>query len=166
MKTSLAQQLALALLTRRLTVATAESCTGGLVSDCITDVPGSSHYFRGGIVAYSNTAKEKLLGVDANTLAQHGAVSRETAEEMADGARRVFGTDLAVSITGIAGPDGGTPEKPIGLAWIGVSSTHGSKAFRCLWKGDRRTNKEASAHEALSRLLQLAESLPPRDSAE
>jgi nicotinamide-nucleotide amidase len=103
---------------KKLTLALAESCTGGLVGHRLTDVPGSSDYFLGGIVAYSYEAKEKLLGVHHDTLYDHGAVSPETAIEMARGARRVLGADIGLSVTGIAGPGGGLPDKTVGLVYI------------------------------------------------
>jgi len=150
------EQLAACLSKKKLTVATAESCTGGQVSDRITNLAGASNFFLGGIVAYSNQAKLSLLGVDEATLNQHGAVSRETALEMAVGARRVFSADLAVSITGIAGPEGGTAEKPVGLTWIGISSEAGASAVRHIWDGDRLANKRSSANAALNLLLEAA----------
>jgi PncC family amidohydrolase len=132
-----------------LKLATAESCTGGLVADRITDVPGSSDYFRGGIVAYAYEAKVALLGVSWNTLRSHGAVSRETVIEMARGARTALGADIAVSVSGIAGPGGGLPDKPVGTTWFGLSTTEGDWARKFVWEGDRRANKEASAEAAL-----------------
>ena len=134
---------------RGLKLATAESCSGGLIADRITDVPGSSDYFRGGIVAYAYEAKVALLGVSWNTLRSHGAVSRETVVEMARGARIALGADVAVSVSGIAGPGGGLPGKPIGTTWIGLSSTEGDWARNFIWDGDRRANKQFSADAAL-----------------
>ncbi len=106
---------------RGLSVATAESCTGGLVAQRITDVPGSSAYFRGGVVAYSNEAKAELLGVPAAEIETHGAVSEPVVRAMAEGARDRFASDLAIATSGISGPDGGTPEKPVGLVWIAIA---------------------------------------------
>src|SRR5512137_2989636 len=106
---------------KKLKLATAESCTGGLVSDRITNIPGSSDYFLGGIVAYAYEAKVNLLGVSWKTLEEHGAVSRQVVLEMARGARRVLHTDLAVSVSGIAGPGGEKDEKPVGTTWIGLA---------------------------------------------
>lgn len=144
-----------ALLQRGWTLATAESCTAGLVSHHITNVPGSSEYFVGGIVAYSNAAKANLLGVHQSTLDSQGAVSRETALEMARGVRRALEADVGVSVTGIAGPGGGTPEKPVGLTWVAVSSLIGERVGRHIWKGDRAANKARSAEAAMALLLEL-----------
>jgi len=141
------------LVQRGMTVALAESCTGGLVASTLTDVPGSSDYFLGGVVAYSNQAKEKLLRVRHETLLTHGAVSEQTAREMARGARRIFGADVALSVTGIAGPGGGTLEKPVGLTYIALSATDVETCEQHIWKGDRWGNKAQSAQAAL-RLLQ------------
>ena len=143
-----------ALRARRLTLALAESCTGGLIGHRLTNVAGSSDYFLGGIVAYAYEAKERLLGVHHETLYQHGAVSRETAIEMARGARVALGADVGVSVTGIAGPAGGLPDKPVGLTWVAVSTRDGERAEQFLWKGDRLANKEQSAEAALLLLLE------------
>ncbi len=137
------------LLARHLTLATAESCTGGLIGHRLTEVPGSSDYFLGGIIAYSNTAKEKLLGVPAETLRVHGAVSEATARAMARGARRALGADVGVAVTGIAGPGGGTPDKPVGLTWLALSALEAELAEQHVWEGDRHANKRQSAEAAL-----------------
>lgn len=137
---------------RGLSLAVAESCTGGLVADAITDVSGSSGYFAGGVVSYSNDAKERLLGVPPDVLAAHGAVSAQVAKAMADGARERFGTDLAGAVTGIAGPDGGSAAKPVGLTYVAVADAGGVDVRRHVWSGDRADNKRASA-EALLELL-------------
>lgn len=132
------------------TICTAESCTGGLVIHRLTNVPGSSDYVVGGVVAYSNQVKQSLLHVRPGTLIAHGAVSEETAKEMAVGARALFGANVAVSITGIAGPGGGTPEKPVGLTYIGLSAADNILIVqRHVWKGDREAIKNASAQAAL-----------------
>jgi PncC family amidohydrolase len=136
-----------------LKIATAESCTGGLVAHRITNMPGSSDYFLGGVVAYANEAKVAQLGVSWETLKSNGAVSRETALEMARGAREALGAEIAVSVTGIAGPGGGMPEKPVGSTWIGLSTPDGEWARHFVWTGDRLTNKELSAEAALRLLL-------------
>ena len=151
-------QLAAALLARRQTLATAESCTGGLVGAALTGLPGSSAWYLGGVVAYANELKIRLLGVPAEILAAHGAVSLETARAMAEGARAATGADFAVSITGIAGPDGGTKEKPVGLAYIGVAAPHGTAAFKHRFSGSRADVRHAAAETALRHLLDGLES--------
>ncbi len=138
-------------------VATAESCTGGLVSDRITNVSGSSAYFPGGVVAYSYEAKASLLGVSWGTLNTLGAVSEETVLEMARGARKIFEADIAVSISGIAGPGGDTPEKPVGTTWIGLSTFKGEWARHFLWDGDREENKHYSSEAALQFIIDFLE---------
>jgi PncC family amidohydrolase len=138
-------------------LATAESCTGGLIADRITDTPGSSDYFLGGVVAYSNALKEALLGVRHETLLAHGAVSEPTARQMAHGARQRLGADVALAVTGIAGPTGGTSEKPVGLVYLALSAPDADLCERHIWHGDRRSNKEASAAAALSLLLRYLE---------
>lgn len=134
-----------------------ESCTGGLVSHLLTQVAGASEYFLGGVVAYSNQAKQNLLGVDALTLAEHGAVSPETAREMARGTRSAFLVHVGLSVTGIAGPEGGSEDKPVGLTYIGVVTPEGEWVERYLWSGDREANKQASAVAALELLLQAVQ---------
>jgi nicotinamide-nucleotide amidase len=141
---------------RKQRLATAESCSGGLIAHRITNVPGSSDYFLGGVVTYANEAKMALLGVRAETLAAHGAVSEETAREMCEGVRARFGADYGVACTGIAGPGGGTPEKPVGLVYIGAAGPAGAHFIaRCEFKGDRMSIKEQTAARALSLLLEL-----------
>jgi nicotinamide-nucleotide amidase len=137
---------------RKETLALAESCTGGLIANQITNVPGASKMFKGGIVAYSNEAKEKFLGVRARTLKQHGAVSEEVAAEMAAGARKQFGADYAVSVTGIAGPTGGTKEKPTGTVFMAVAGTFGTIVERHLNPFSRQEFKEITARQALELL--------------
>ncbi len=140
------------LLKHKLTLALAESCTGGLVGHRITDVPGSSAYLMGGIVAYSYDAKELLLGVRHNTLYDHGAVSAETAIEMARGARRALGSDIGISVTGIAGPGGGLPGKPVGSVYICLSARDFERVEQFVWDKDRSGNKWASSEAALQML--------------
>ena len=135
------------------TLVMAESCTGGLASNRLTDVPGSSGYFIAGVVAYSNDVKKELLGVTENTIKKHGAVSREVARAMAEGARSAFRSDIAASITGIAGPGGGSRKKPVGLAFLGFTSGKISKSKRVLFAGDRRTLKESFAQALLEFIL-------------
>ncbi len=132
-----------------LTVSTAESCTGGLIGKMLTEVSGASSCYGFGFVTYANEAKMQLLGVKSETLEKYGAVSEETAKEMAEGARRVSGSDIAVSVTGIAGPTGGTDEKPVGLVYIGVSDKDGTEAFRFVQHGDRERVRNKSALCAL-----------------
>ena len=139
-----------------LSLAAAESCTGGLVAARLTSVPGSSEVFRGGVVAYDDVVKKEQLGVPEEILAAHGAVSAETAEAMAAGARRAFGTDVAVSVTGIAGPGGGTPEKPVGLVFLHAQSPDGDKRLEIHFPGDReavRRRATAAALHLVRRLL-------------
>ena len=133
---------------KKLNLATAESCTGGLLADRITNVPGSSEYFQGGVVAYSYEAKVALLDVSWDTLRAHGAVSKEVVIEMARGARMALGADIAVSVSGIAGPGGGLPDKPVGTTWIGLSSNTGDWARLFEWDGDRLQNKAFSVDAA------------------
>jgi PncC family amidohydrolase len=134
---------------RGLTLATAESSTGGLVAHRITRVSGSSSYYLGGFVTYANEAKEALVGVRHETLLAHGAVSEETAQEMACGARERLGADLGIATTGIAGPTGGTPEKPVGLVYVALSAADVQLCERHVWQGDRMANNQQSAEAAL-----------------
>jgi PncC family amidohydrolase len=136
-----------------MNLVTAESCTGGLLAHRITNVSGSSAYYLGGFVAYADQVKAEFLGVRRETLSVHGAVSEETAREMATGARQRMGADVALSITGIAGPTGGTPEKPVGLAYVTLSAADVEICRRHIWQGDRLANKQQSAEAALELLL-------------
>ena len=138
---------------RGLKLALAESCTGGLLADRITNISGSSEYFLGGVVAYAYSAKANLLGVSWETLNSKGAVSRETVLEMARGAQRVFGADIAASISGIAGPGGGTFDKPVGTTWIGLATPDGEWAQCFQFSGTREENKASAADAALQRVL-------------
>ena len=142
---------------RGLTVSVAELCTGGLLGDCLTDVPGSSDYFLGGVLSYSNDAKHRLLGVSDETLATHGAVSAVCAREMAQGVRRLLHSDVGISVTGIAGPGGGTDGKPKGLTYLCLATADREIDRSELWQGDRRANKESSALVALHMLLDYLE---------
>jgi len=151
---SLAQTVGELLRQRHLTLAVAESCTGGLLGCHLTNIPGSSEYFEGGVIAYSYQAKKRILGVPASTLTQYGAVSPETAKAMAQGVRRLLRTDLALSITGIAGPAGATPDKPVGLAYVALSSADGDECRRHVWSGDRWENRRLSVRAALDLLEQ------------
>ena len=141
-----------------MSLATAESCTGGLIGDRITDIPGSSDYYLGGVIAYANRTKEHILGVNSETLERYGAVSRETVIEMAQGARQALGAQIAISVSGVAGPGGGTPEKPVGLVWIGLSAPDGEQAWRFIWPGDRRQVKSQTAEQAFGLLLAYLQS--------
>jgi PncC family amidohydrolase len=136
-----------------LTLAVAESCTGGRICDRLTDVPGSSEHFKGGIVVYSNDSKVKFLGVSQETLKAHGAVSEECAREMASGVARTFGADVGISVTGIAGPGGATPQKPVGLVFIGMAMKKEQAVFRYLFDGDRRSIKAQATEQALRLVL-------------
>jgi PncC family amidohydrolase len=149
------------LIARGFKLAVAESCTGGLIAHRITNVPGSSTYFMGGITAYTYEAKARLLGVEWETLQTFGAVSRETVLEMARGVRQVLAADVGLSVSGIAGPGGGTPEKPVGLVWIGLSMPWVEDAWEFIWKGDRLKNKELSAEKALEILIDYLRQTPP-----
>ena len=126
-----------ALINAGMTIAVAESCTGGGVGEAITAVAGSSGVFLGGVIAYANDVKRNVLGVPAAVLDAHGAVSEETARAMTDGVKRLCGADVAIAVTGIAGPDGGTPEKPVGTVWFGLSDPRGIRAVRRLFGGER-----------------------------
>lgn len=151
---SLEVQIGEILKTQQWTVATAESCTGGLIGDLITNISGSSGYFMGGIISYSNEAKMRLLNVREETLIAVGAVSEEVAHQMAQNARTIFNTTFALSVTGIAGPMGGTAEKPLGLTYIGLATPENVTVKRFVWTGNRTENKESSANAALDMLLQ------------
>ena len=156
----LAARLRAACVARGLTVATAESCTGGLVAHALTEVPGSSVYLRGGVVAYSDGVKTALLDVSPEVLAAHGAVSAQVAVAMADGARRRLGTDLGVGVTGVAGPDGGSEAKPVGLVYVAVAGEASHVVRRFLWPHDRSGNKVASAAAAIAMLIEAADVAP------
>ena len=142
---------------RGFKLAVAESCSGGLLADHITDIPGSSDYFVGGVVAYAYEAKVALLHVSWDTLRVHGAVSRQTVIEMARGVRTALGTDIGVSVSGIAGPAGGLPGKPVGTTWLGLSARDGDWAREFVWNGERRNNKESSAQAAMQFVLDYLE---------
>lgn len=149
---ALAARIQEACLAARIRVAVAESCTGGRVGDALTDVAGSSAYLAGAIVAYEDAAKVRLLGVPEAVLAAHGAVSAQVAIAMAEGARTRLGVDVAVAVTGIAGPGGATPAKPVGLTYVAAADGEGSVVRRFGWTGDREANKASSARAALELL--------------
>jgi PncC family amidohydrolase len=136
------------------TLSTAESCTGGLIGHLVTEVSGSSDYYLGGVVAYANQIKQGVLGVRRETLATAGAVSCETAMQMARGVRDLMGADYALSVTGIAGPTGGTPDKPVGLTYIALVGPDLEQCERHVWTQDRAGNKEATARRALRMLIE------------
>jgi PncC family amidohydrolase len=141
----------------------AESCTGGLVGHRITNVAGSSEYFMGGVISYSYEAKVAVLGVSWDTLRTFGAVSRETVLEMAHGAKKLFDAHIAVSISGIAGPGGGTADKPVGTTWVALVAENGEWTRKFQFHGGREQNKAASAEAALQMLLEyLLGKLPPQ----
>ena len=149
---TVAEKLVELLKAQGLTCATAESCTGGGVGSAITAVPGSSAVFVGGVISYANEVKRDVLGVKAETLATVGAVSSETAALMAEGARKLLKTDLAVSLTGIAGPGGGSDEKPVGLVWFGLATKGGVRTEKCIFRGDRAQVRAQAITHALGML--------------
>jgi len=158
MTQSLEARVGALLRARGWTVCAAESCTGGLIMHRLTNIAGSSAYVLGGVVSYSNEAKQKLIGVQEATLKAFGAVSEQTAAEMVLGVRALFDADIAVSVTGIAGPGGGTPDKPVGLTFIGlVWRDQPPQVRQHVWRGDREAIKTASANAALEWILQVAE---------
>lgn len=158
---ALAEQAGRALLAAGLRVATAESCTGGGVAAALTDVPGSSQWFERGYVTYSNAAKQQDLGVYPEVLERQGAVSAAVVEQMAAGAVRASGADLAVALSGIAGPDGGSEEKPVGLVWIAVARRGGvPRASHCQFPGNRAEVRSKAVAEALRLIIQAARSAP------
>lgn len=154
---ALAERLQGVCLGRGLTIALAESCTGGMIAAAITSVPGSSGYFLGGVVSYSDAAKTSTLDVTAAALAAHGAVSAQVAKAMATGARARFAASLAASITGVAGPDGGSEAKPVGLTYVGLAGGDAVAVRRFTFAGDRDGNREAAALAALEWLIERAE---------
>ena len=138
-----------------LSLALAESCTGGMIAETITNVAGASDIFYGSAVTYVNSAKEHILGVARETLEKHGAVSSECAAGMADGARRVYGADVAMSVTGIAGPGGGSEAKPVGTVWFGLATKDGVETFRRRFDGDRAAVRRQTVAEVLRRLAEV-----------
>ena len=139
------------------TISTAESCTGGLIASMITSVPGSSEYYLGSVVSYANSVKQEVLGVPAETIQEFGAVSSECVGAMAEGVRKLTGTDFSVATSGIAGPGGGSAEKPVGLVWIGVSSQSGTQTYKLNFNSDRKRNIERFASSALYKILKKLE---------
>ena len=153
---TVAEKLVALLQARGLVCACAESCTGGGVGSAITAVPGSSAVFAGGVISYANEVKRDVLGVAQETLDRHGAVSSETACEMASGARRLTRADLAVSVTGVAGPGGGSADKPVGLVWFGLSSALGTRTEKAIFRGDREQVRAQAVVHALGMLTAAA----------
>jgi PncC family amidohydrolase len=150
----LSQRVGRLLSEHNLTIATAESCTGGLLGHILTSVSGSSGYYLGGVIAYSNPVKEAMLGVRHETLLDYGAVSEQTAVQMATGVRERIGSSIGLSTTGIAGPTGGTPTKPVGLVYIGISMGEQTEAFECHFQGGREAVKESTVKTLLEKLLE------------
>lgn len=144
--------------TRGLMLASAESCTGGRIGAALTAIAGSSDAYAGGVIAYQNSVKEKLLGVPADILHRHGAVSEPVVRAMAAGARMALGADWAVSTSGVAGPGGGSSEKPVGLVWIGIANPNQTWAFQYFFSGERNAVQSESVYTAMGLLLQLIES--------
>ncbi len=147
---ALAQAVVARLQQRAWHITTAESCTAGMLGALLTAVSGASAVFDGGVISYANGVKERLLGVRSDTLAQFGAVSAQVAEQMANGALHLMGADLALSITGLAGPTGATPEKPVGLVYLGLATKNGVFSRRCFFLGDRQSVRAQSAAAALA----------------
>jgi len=147
---SLEQEIGNLLRQKGLTLGVVESASGGLISHRITNVPGSSDYYKGSITAYSNEVKIKVVGVREDTINRYGAVSSQVAEEMAQGGRKILATDICLADTGIAGPSGATPGKPAGLFYIGLSHRAGTYSQKHIFHGDREQNKQSAAEAALS----------------
>ena len=145
---------------KRLTLGTVESATGGLIAGRITAVPGSSDYFLGAIVSYGNAVKQRCVGVKKEALEEHGAVSSQVAEQMAAGGRRVLKVDVCLSDTGIAGPGGATPGKPVGLFYLGLADQDGAGVRKHVFNGTREENRQAAAEAALAWLKEYLEALP------
>ncbi len=160
-ESSLAAELCRSLEERSYLLATAESCTGGLLSHWITNVPGSSASYLGGVIAYHNAVKESLLRVPSALIEEHGAVSAPVARAMALGVRDLLGAHIGVAITGIAGPTGAVPGKPVGTVFVAISTPEGESSRRYQWPGDRIANKESSARAALRFLLEAIERTTP-----
>jgi nicotinamide-nucleotide amidase len=156
---SLEQEIGNLLRRKALTLGVVESATGGLVSHRITNTPGSSDYYKGSITAYSNEVKVRMLGVKEETINRSGAVSAEVAEEMAEGGRRLLAVDICLADTGIAGPTGASPEKPLGLFYIGLSHKGGTLSRKHIFHGDREQNKQSASDAALSWLKEYLLSL-------
>jgi nicotinamide-nucleotide amidase len=156
---SLEQEIGALLRQKGLTLGVIESASGGLISHRITNIPGSSDYYKGSVTAYSNEVKSKVVGVKGATLKRYGAVSHQVAEEMAQGGRKILGADICLADTGIAGPSGATPGKPVGLFYIGLSHKGGTFSRKHNFHGDRQQNKQSAAEAALGWLKEYLISL-------
>ncbi|MFA5033823.1 MAG: CinA family protein [bacterium] len=152
---NLSKELARILKEKKLTISVVESCSGGLIQKIITDTAGSSEYFLGGVVAYSNELKEKLIGVKHSTLLKYGAVSKETSVELANGITKITGSDIGISTTGIAGPGGGTKDKPVGLVYIGICIGKKTTSYKYLFKGNREKIRKQTAEEGLKKVIEM-----------
>jgi PncC family amidohydrolase len=152
--TFLAKRLGRLCVEKKLTLSVAESCTGGMIGAAITAVPGSSAYFSGGVVSYRNEMKHNVLGVPKLVLEKNGAVSAETVTAMVKGVRRLCKTDCAIAVSGIAGPDGGTKKKPVGLVYIGIGSGKKVRSFKYYFKGDRQEIRRQTVEKALERMIE------------
>ncbi|MEG1642431.1 MAG: CinA family protein [Synergistaceae bacterium] len=141
-------------ISKKIKISFAESCTGGMVSSAFTEIPGASEIFMGSAVTYSNESKIKILGVTTQTIDTYGAVSSQCAEEMAKGSLKIYETDVAMSITGIAGPAGGTEEKPVGTVWFGYASVAKTYTFKKIFKGTRDQIRTASLNQILFTLME------------
>ncbi|MCL0057689.1 CinA family protein [Dehalococcoidales bacterium] len=157
--TNLAQEVGNLLRQKKLTLGVIESASGGLISHLITNVPGSSDYYKGSVTAYSNEVKIKLVGVKQDTINRYGAVSAQMAEEMAEGGRKLLASDICLADTGIAGPSGATPGKPVGLFYLGLSHQAGTYSQKHNFHGDREQNKQQAANAALNWLREYLLSL-------
>jgi len=153
----LTEQLATSLLNKQWQLVTAESCTGGWLAKCCTDLPGSSAWFAGGVVSYSNSLKQSLLSVSNDTLAEFGAVSEPVVKEMALGCIEKLGGQISVAISGVAGPDGGSDQKPVGLVWFGFASTKQQFCCQQLFTGDREAIRRQAVAFALNQLIEMLE---------
>ncbi|MGC8684106.1 MAG: CinA family protein [bacterium] len=151
----ISKRLGKLLMEQKKTLSTAESCTGGMISKVITDIPGSSRYFAGGVVSYSNDIKNRILHVDKALLNRYGAVSQEVALAMLKGVQRLMKTDCAIAVTGIAGPDGGTPEKPVGLVYIAVANKKDIQVKRFVFQHDRDGNRKQTTITAITILIEM-----------
>jgi PncC family amidohydrolase len=150
---SLVKQISDICISSNRTLSVAESCTGGLIGGAITALPGVSRFFRGGVIAYENEIKRNILKVPKIALEKYGAVSSQTVLAMATGVKKLFKTDYSIAVSGIAGPDGGTKEKPVGLVWIGISTSDSTRAFRHVFRGNRSTVRSLAVKNALQLLI-------------